>query len=77
MTIFPPNVKPKMRTAFRTKVPARFPGVAAAAKQLGCSKGHLWAVLAGQRVSHRLSRRYAQLVAAGHETSNTEKNQHP
>jgi hypothetical protein len=63
MPSFPPHVKPKMRTAFRPKSQARFPGVAAAAKRLGCSKGHLWAVLAGQRVSHRLSRRYAELKA--------------
>lgn len=52
-------VKPQI--APRQSRPVRFPGVAAAAKQLGCSKAHLWAVLAGQRVSHRLSRRYAQL----------------
>lgn len=56
------DVQSKIQAAARIKAPARFPGVAAAAKQLGCSKGHLWAVLAGQRVSYRLSRRYAELT---------------
>lgn len=57
-----PNVKLTIKGKSRIKAPARFPGVASAAKALGCSKGHLWAVLAGQRVSHRLSRRYASLT---------------
>ena len=35
--------------------------IAEAARQLGVSKPHLWYVVNGIRVSHSLSRRYAQL----------------
>lgn len=43
------------------KPAVRFPGVSAAAKRLGCTRSHLWAVLAGQRTSHSLMRRYHEL----------------
>lgn len=43
------------------KPAVRFPGVSAAAKRLGCTRAHLWAVLAGQRTSHSLTRRYHEL----------------
>ena len=37
--------------------------IAESARQLGVSKAHLWLVVNKQRVSHSLSRRYAQLLA--------------
>lgn len=45
------------------KPAVRFPGVSADAKALGCTRAHLWAVLAGQRTSHSLLRRYRELKA--------------
>jgi hypothetical protein len=51
--------KQKKHAAHRR--PVRFPGVSGDAKTLGCSRAHLWAVLAGQRTSHSLLRRYREL----------------
>jgi len=39
----------------------RFPGICAAARELGVTREHLYRVLSGQRVSHSLLRRYHQL----------------
>ena len=44
--------------------------VAEAARQLGVSKPHLWHVLQGNRVSHRLTRRYRELVEGAYRTAN-------
>ena len=38
----------------------RFLGIVSAADALGVSRGHLWKVLAGQRTSDALLRRYQQ-----------------
>lgn len=36
----------------------RFPGIMEAAKRLGVHRNHLYLVLRGDRVSHRLTRAY-------------------
>jgi hypothetical protein len=44
----------------------RFPGICAAARDLGVTRGHLWYVLRGERRSPRIERsRYFKRVAGG------------
>lgn len=38
-----------------------FPRISQEARELGVSRIHLWLVLTGKRVSHRLAARYANL----------------
>ena len=38
----------------------RFPGICQAARDLGVSRLHLYMVLVGMRVSHRLTRRWKE-----------------
>lgn len=42
----------------------RIPGLSAAARDLGCNRQHLSAVLHHHRISHRLTRRFAEWQAA-------------
>lgn len=49
-----------MKTARRI----RFPGIVRHARELGCSRIHLYFLLRGDRVSPRLIKRYHSLLAA-------------
>ena len=45
-----------------------FPGIVAAAKQLDCSRIHLWYVLTGRRQSKSLHARYKELSTSRNST---------
>ena len=40
----------------------KFPGITQHARELGCSRPHLWQVLVGQRKSKRLMKAYQKLT---------------
>jgi hypothetical protein len=51
-----------------------FPGITQAARDLNVSRIHLWNVLVGRRISHRLSRRWKAWLEAHPEFARLQKN---